>query len=172
MSIILFLHQTFREWPLWKMHQYTRRGLEDTFSPETISIARNLQHRYFQPPDTFSPETLSVSTISALRTVETLSAPRNFQPRETFSLEKLSASRNFQSWEQLRHFQPRETFCLEKLSASKKFQPGKIFNPFFLNGAYSLFAIGLLVLENWNQKFLNSLKDELQHEIKYYLRML
>ena len=136
MSIILFLHQTFRDWSLWKMHQYTRRGLEDTFSPETISIARNLQPRHFQPPDTFSHEgerhfqpwdTFSCNNFSP----ETIAALRNFQPGDTFSPETLAALRIVG-----RHFQPRDNYGLETLSASRNFSlkifsASRNFKPFF-----------------------------------------
>ena len=119
--------------------------LEDTFSPETISTARNLQPRHFQPPDTFSHDserhfqpwdTFSWDNFSP----ETLAAPRNFQLEETFSREKLSAlgvkdtfspeTLSVSTISALRHLRPRETFSLEKLSASRNFQPRTVWRHF------------------------------------------
>ena len=101
--------------------------LEDTFSPETLSTARNLQPRHFQPPDTFSHEgerhfqpwdTFSFDNFNP----ETLAAPRNFQLEETFSREKLSAPNSLETLSALRQFQPWETFSLEILSASNSLE--------------------------------------------------
>ena len=55
-----------------KIVAYVVGCLEDTFSPETLSTARNLQPRHFQPPDTFSHE-----------------GERHFQPWDIFSFDNL-----------------------------------------------------------------------------------
>ena len=108
-------------------------SLEDTFSPETLSTARNLQPRHFQPPDTFSHagerhfkpwDTFSFNNFSP----ETLAAPRNFQLGETFSPKQFRDTFSPETILALTNFPPWETFSLEKLSASRNFQPRETFS--------------------------------------------